>query len=85
MYVPSDDMKINRFQQVAIPKPSEYMRRFGALRAPANQYTGDELVPPSGNKVDMLAYADQYDAMMQREEDRKAQQNSDHYNKDEHS
>lgn len=72
MYVPNDDIKVNRFQQVAIPRPCEYMRRFGALRAPANQYTGDDLVPLPQNKVDNLAYAEAYDAMMQREEDAKA-------------
>lgn len=72
MYVPSDDLKINRFQQVAIPRPVEYMQRFGALRAPANQYTGDDLASFPQNKVDMLAYAEAYDAMMQREEDAKA-------------
>lgn len=75
MYVPSEDMKVNRFQQVAIPRPVEYMRRFGALRAPANQYTGDDPAIMPQNKVDMLAYADAYDAMMQREEDAKAKQN----------
>lgn len=74
MYVPSEDMKINRFQQVAIPRPVEYMRRFGALRAPANQFTGDDMPLMPQNKVDMLAYAEQYDAMMQREEDSKAKQ-----------
>lgn len=72
MYVPSEDMKINRFQQVAIPRPVEYMQRFGSLRAPANQYTGDDLAPLPQNKVDNLAYAEAYDAMMQREEDAKA-------------
>ena len=72
MYVFSDDMKINRFQQVAIPRPVEYMQRFGSLRAPANQYTGDDLAPLPQNKVDSLAYAEAYDAMMQREEDAKA-------------
>lgn len=71
MYVPNDDIKVNRFQQVAIPRPCEYMRRFGALRAPANQYTGDELAPVPQNKVDNLAYMEAYDAMKQREEDAK--------------
>lgn len=72
MFVPSDDMKLNRFQQVAIPRPVEYMQRFGSLRAPANQYTGDDLAPLPQNKVDELAFAERYDAMMQREEDAKA-------------
>lgn len=77
MYVPSEDMKINRFQQVAIPRPVEFMRRFGALRAPANQFTGDDPAMYQQNKVDMLAYAEQYDAMMQREEDAKAKKDNE--------
>lgn len=77
MYVPSDDMKVNTFKQVAIPRPIEYMMRFGALRAPANQYTGDELAMMPKNKVDDLAYAEAYDRMMQREEDAKAKQTDD--------
>ena len=68
MYVPSEDMKINKFKVVAIPRPKEYMRRFGELRAPAGQYTGDELARSSMNKVDELAMAEAYDRMMEKEE-----------------
>lgn len=72
MYVPSEDMKINRFRAVSIPRPIEYMRRFGAAAAPASAYTGEEFAPLPRNKVDYLADAERYDAMMQREELAKA-------------
>lgn len=71
MYVPSEDLKINKFKVVAIPRPKEYMRRFGELRAPAGQFTGDELAHASMNKVDELAFAQAYDRMMEKEEQAK--------------
>ena len=75
MFVPSEDMKVNRFQQVAIPRPCEYMRRFGALRALATQFTGDDIAPLPQNKVDSFAQMEAYDAMMQREEMQKQKDN----------
>lgn len=68
MYVPDEKMKINKFRQVAIPKPIEYMQRFGSADMPSSSYSGDEFVPLPKNKVDMLADADRYDAMMQKVE-----------------
>lgn len=57
MYVPNDKMKINRFKVVAIPRPIEYMRRFGAASTPSNAYTGDDVAPVNKNKVEVLADA----------------------------
>lgn len=68
MYVPDEKMKINKFRIVAIPKPIEYMQRFGSAEMPSSSYSGDEYAPLPKNKVDMLADADAYDAMMQKVE-----------------
>lgn len=68
MWVPDEKMKINKFRQVAIPKPIEYMQRFGSADMPSSSYSGDEFAPLPRNKVDMLADADRYDAMMQKVE-----------------
>ena len=72
MFVPDEKMKINKFRQVAIPKPIEYMQRFGTADMPSSAYSGDEFAPLPRNKVDMLADADRYDEMMQRVELEKA-------------
>lgn len=68
-------MKVNRFKAVAIPRPVEYMRRFGGANTPSSMYSGDELSPLPKSKVDMLADAEAYDAMMQKEELSKQQDN----------
>lgn len=68
MYVPDEKMKINKFRVVAIPRPIEYMQRFGSADVPSSSYSGDEYAPLPKNKVDMLADADRYDAMMQKVE-----------------
>lgn len=68
MYVPDEKMRINQYKAVAIPRPVAYMQRFGRSIAPSNLYSGDQFAPLPSNKVDMLADADRYDAMMQREE-----------------
>ena len=68
MYVPDEKMKVNKFRVVAIPRPIEYMSRFGTADMPSSSYSGDEYVPLPRNKVDMLADADRYDAMMQKVE-----------------
>ena len=76
MYVPDEKMRINKYKPVAIPRPVEYMKRFGRSIAPSNLYTGDETAQFPSNKVDMLADADAYDQMMQKVE-------LDNYNKSE--
>lgn len=57
MYVPDDAIKVNRFKLVAIPRPVEYMRRFGAAGMPSSSYTGDTRAPMPQNKIDILADA----------------------------
>ena len=68
MYVPDEKMKINKFRIVAIPRPIDYMQRFGSADMPSSSYSGEEYAPLPRNKVDMLADADRYDAMMQKVE-----------------
>lgn len=73
MYVPDEQMKINKFRVVAIPRPIEFMQRFGSAEMPSSAYSGEEFAPLPKNKVDMLADADRYDAMMQKVELEKAE------------
>lgn len=47
-------MKLNKFRAVAIPRPSEYFARFGAVTAAHSRYSGEELLPPV-DKVSSLA------------------------------
>lgn len=68
MYVPDEKMRINRFKSVAIPRNADYLVRLGMSTLPASMYTGEEMADLPKQKVDVLAYAEQYDAMMQREE-----------------
>lgn len=68
MYCPDDKMKINRFKSVKIPRNCEYVRRFGKMTPMESQYTGDQLAPRSGNKVDMLYQAELMDLQDQRSE-----------------
>lgn len=46
-------MKLNKFQQVSIPKPSDMFSRLGARQTPANQFTGEEMIE-NANKVESL-------------------------------
>lgn len=74
MYCPDEKMKINKFKLVAIPRNVAYVKRFGRVVAPANQFTGDELAPMTANKVDSFAAMERYDALMQQKE-REAENN----------
>lgn len=59
MYCPSDDLKVNAFKVVAIPRNCEYMRRFGKQVSVSSQFTGDTTnIPRSGNKVDLIYQAE---------------------------
>lgn len=58
MWFPDEKMKVNRFKVVAIPRPIEFMRRFGAASTPSSSYTGDEVAPLPLNKVETLASAE---------------------------
>lgn len=55
----NDKMKLNKFVQVAIPKNSEYFRRFnGNLPVPSNgNFSGDEVIPAGMTKVEQISAA----------------------------
>lgn len=49
-----DALKLNKFQQVSIPKPSELFARFG-LTSKRGTYSGDDKVPMGQSKVETIA------------------------------
>ena len=48
-----EKLKLNKFQQVSIPRPSDMFARMGFRAMPESAYTGDEILP-NGNKVETL-------------------------------
>lgn len=48
-----EKLKLNKFQQVSIPRPSDMFARMGFRAMPESAYTGDEILP-NGNKVENL-------------------------------
>lgn len=71
MYFPDENMKVNAFHQVAIPRNAEYFARYGYAASPEALYSGDELAPTPKNKTDILADMERYDQMKQQEENSK--------------
>ena len=59
MFVPKEEMKINKFKLVIIPKNRDFMSRFGSV-TPSGNFTGDEEVHPTNNKVEDLEYWSRY-------------------------
>lgn len=68
MYIP-EKMKLNKFQDCAIPSNRDYFTRFGGAVVPDTQYTGDELCPEPMNKVEAIEDMQAYAEMKQREID----------------
>lgn len=64
MYV-NEKLKLNKFRYVAIPKPSEYFKRFGGMLPTGDSYTGEEVAVMPMSKVDMLGRAADYDMYQQ--------------------
>lgn len=60
MYIPNEEMKVNKFKLVFIPKNRDYMSRFGSVTAPASAFSGDAEVHRQQNKVDDLDYYSRY-------------------------
>lgn len=67
MYV-NKKMKLNRFENVAIPRNCDYFARVGKRETPVTAYAGD--IPPEElkNKLESIADYDAYDKVMQEEE-----------------
>lgn len=76
MWFPDEKMDVNKFKVVHIPPKSHYMARFGFSSAPSSQYTGEEFAPMPKDKIGSIAEMEQYDAMMQREELKKSENES---------
>lgn len=64
MYFPNDDIKINRFKPVYIPKNREYMSRLGRVTAPPEAFSGDAEIHRQQNKVDDLEFYARYAAQI---------------------
>lgn len=75
MYIP-EEMKLNKFQLVKIPKGKEIWKRLAGVQLrepPANAYSGDETIPDE-NPTEMADYANnkaEYDAWLAEEEAKK--------------
>lgn len=72
MYV-CEGLRLNRFRDVAIPANKDYFRQYGFLSSIPGNFIGDEKPPQDGNKIDVLAAMDEYDRMMQAEENSKSE------------
>lgn len=56
MYCP-EKLKINRFKDVQIPSPTEFVQRYG-LRAAPDSYSGENLAVPPMSKIEQLNLAE---------------------------
>ena len=65
-----EKLKLNKFRECSIPKPCDYFKRLGSRSLPVSQYSGDEMIK-EGNKIDNLAYMDEFDKQRQSEENSK--------------
>lgn len=60
MYYPNEDIKVNKFKLVYIPKNRAYMSRFGSVTVPPEAYSGDAEIHRQQNKVDDLEFYARY-------------------------
>lgn len=62
MYIPKEMMKVNKFEDVAIPSNKSFFARLGSVAPETLKYSGDDVVPEPMSKSDsyddFLAYAD---------------------------
>lgn len=61
-------MKVNKFEDVAIPSNKSFFARLGQVSLPSSSYTGDEVVPIDQRKVDELDMFEKYAEQMSKEE-----------------
>lgn len=66
-----EKMKLNKFQLVKLPRCREMFARFGQVNSPEGSYSGEEDLPLSGRKSDILADMAERDRVLQREEEAK--------------
>lgn len=63
MYIPNEDMKINKFRLVVIPSNSAYMNRIGMKEPPKEAFSGDSEIHRAQNKVDDIDFYMRYASM----------------------
>ena len=63
MYIP-EDLKVNKFVAVKLPKNCDYFARFGFKNPTAQMYTGDNCAVMPQNKVDQIYDYQRYVEMM---------------------
>lgn len=68
-----ESLKVNKFKEVAIPTPTEYVQRYG-LRSAPESYSGDNLAVPAMSKIQQLNVADSMNARSLRDEAEKSRQ-----------
>lgn len=69
MYCP-DELKLNKFVFVRIPKPKDIFARFGNSVPQSSQYSGDESIPAFQSKIDNLAQQmEDYEAFARSEQE----------------
>lgn len=76
MYIPNEDMKVNKFRLVFIPSNSAYMNRIGMKEPPKEAFSGDAEIHRAQNKVDDIDFYMRY-ASMKAEEAAKKEQKDD--------
>lgn len=64
MYFPTEEIKLNKFRLVHIPKNRDYMSRLGSVTLPPEAYSGDQEIHRQQNKVDDLEYYARYSERM---------------------
>ena len=67
MYV-NKKMKLNKFEQVSIPKNCDYFARIGNRVTPESAYSGEIPAEEFTDKLQSIADMDAYDKAMQAEE-----------------
>jgi hypothetical protein len=68
-----EEMKLNRFRDVRIPRNSEYFARAGAAVLPPSQFTNDEQAVMPQSKIQSIVEMEAYDKMKQEEENSKTE------------
>lgn len=71
MYFPNEDIKINKFKLVYIPKNRDYMSRLGSVTVPPEAYSGDAEIRRQQNKVEDIEYYARYAEQMANEAEQK--------------
>lgn len=68
MYIPNEEMKVNAFRMVFIPRNRDYFSRIGSVSAPAGAYSGDDPVHQEQRKVEDIEFYSRYAEQMEKED-----------------